>query len=242
MPPDDLLTIGAFSALCGLTVRALRHYDGIGLLAPAEVDPNTGYRRYHRGQVRQARLIRLLREVDMPIDAIRSVLVGEGDGGVRALLVEHRRRLAEQERALADAACALDHYIVKGVHVPAMTGCRLVEVNLEVADLDAARAFYEEAFDVRFHRDQHGDGPVHYHVIFGTWPGDSFFLLNVESPVDGELRRSSFGLLVDDLDAVHRHAVAGGATECAPPQDVAGLPRSSSVIDPSGNAINLYQV
>jgi predicted enzyme related to lactoylglutathione lyase len=213
---------------------------GVGLLGPAEVEPNTGYRRYHRGQVRQARLIRLLREVDMPIDAIRSVLVGEGDDGARAA----RRtppQVAEQERVLADAACALDHYIVKGVHAPAMTGCRLVEVNLQVADLDVARAFYEEAFDVRFHRDQHGDGPVHYHVVFGTWPGDSFFLLNIESPVGDELRRSSFGLLVDDLDAVHRRAVAAGATESSPPQDVAGLPRSSSVVEPSGNTINLYQ-
>ena len=38
----DLLPIGAFARLSGLTIKALRHYDEIGLLRPAEVDERTG--------------------------------------------------------------------------------------------------------------------------------------------------------------------------------------------------------
>lgn len=43
---STLVPIGRFSRLCGLTVKALRHYDEIGLLKPARVDGSTGYRYY----------------------------------------------------------------------------------------------------------------------------------------------------------------------------------------------------
>jgi DNA-binding transcriptional MerR regulator len=73
---DDLLSIGVFSLVSGLSINALRHYDELGLLQPALVDPNTGYRRYRPGQVRPARMICALRGVDMPIDAVRQALAG----------------------------------------------------------------------------------------------------------------------------------------------------------------------
>lgn len=41
-----MLTIGRFAQLSGLSVKALRHYDDMGLLAPAHVDPESGYRWY----------------------------------------------------------------------------------------------------------------------------------------------------------------------------------------------------
>ena len=46
MTSEDLLNIGAFALATGLTIPALRHYDEVGLLKPAAVDPDTGYRRY----------------------------------------------------------------------------------------------------------------------------------------------------------------------------------------------------
>lgn len=45
-----MYAIGAFAQLGGVSVRMLRHYDHIGLLVPAEVDPNTGRRLYHGDQ------------------------------------------------------------------------------------------------------------------------------------------------------------------------------------------------
>jgi len=53
--PERLLTIGQFARACGLTAKALRHYDATGLLPPAFVDPGTGYRRYSEDQVEAAR-------------------------------------------------------------------------------------------------------------------------------------------------------------------------------------------
>jgi DNA-binding transcriptional MerR regulator len=43
---EDLMSIGMFSFHSGLSIPALRHYDEVGLLPPAFVDPQTGYRRY----------------------------------------------------------------------------------------------------------------------------------------------------------------------------------------------------
>ena len=43
---EQLMPIGRFARLTGLTVKALRHYDEVGLLRPAAVDPDTGYRSY----------------------------------------------------------------------------------------------------------------------------------------------------------------------------------------------------
>lgn len=68
------LTIGELSRASGLSLKALRLYDARGLLRPAHVDALTGYRRYTAEQVEQARLIALLRRVDMPLSEIGSLL------------------------------------------------------------------------------------------------------------------------------------------------------------------------
>ena len=46
---SELMTIGRFARVTGLTVKALRHYDEVGLLRPAAVDAETGYRSYSSG-------------------------------------------------------------------------------------------------------------------------------------------------------------------------------------------------
>ncbi|GII81421.1 hypothetical protein Sru01_64030 [Sphaerisporangium rufum] len=51
----ELLTIGRFARLCRLSVKRLRHYDELGLLAPVHVDAGSGYRYYAAGQVGPAR-------------------------------------------------------------------------------------------------------------------------------------------------------------------------------------------
>ena len=62
------LSIGEFSKLTHLSVKALRHYHDVGLLVPAAVDRGSRYRRYDAAQARDAQLIRRLRALDMPID------------------------------------------------------------------------------------------------------------------------------------------------------------------------------
>ena len=55
-----LMPIGRFARSCRLSVKALRHYDELGLLEPALVDPQSGYRYYERAQARQAVMIGIL--------------------------------------------------------------------------------------------------------------------------------------------------------------------------------------
>ena len=69
----ELMTSGAFARASGLSRKALRLYDELGLLHPARVDPVTPYRFYHPGQLEQARLVAWLRRLGMPLAVIRSV-------------------------------------------------------------------------------------------------------------------------------------------------------------------------
>ena len=88
----DLLPIGRFSRLTGLTVKALRHYDEVGLLVPAAVDPDTGYRLYAPEQCARAETILRLRRLELPLDDV-AVLLDAGDPAlVRRILLDHQRR------------------------------------------------------------------------------------------------------------------------------------------------------
>jgi DNA-binding transcriptional MerR regulator len=93
---DVQLTIGEFSKMTYLSVKALRHYHDVGLLEPVAVDPATGYRRYAASQVGTAQAIRRFRDVDMPIDEVRQVLRATDDGVRQQVIVEHLERLRRQ--------------------------------------------------------------------------------------------------------------------------------------------------
>lgn len=67
------LSIGEFAQACGLTPKALRLYDELGLLPPDHVDPHSGYRSYARAQLERARLVAWLRRLGMPLARIRVV-------------------------------------------------------------------------------------------------------------------------------------------------------------------------
>jgi DNA-binding transcriptional MerR regulator len=96
----ELMSIGRFARLTGLTVKALRHYDEVGLLRPAAVDPETGYRSYGAGQVRRASAIRMLRRLELPLDDVRALLATDDPELVRRVLVDHQRRTAVRSAEL----------------------------------------------------------------------------------------------------------------------------------------------
>ncbi|WFB07246.1 MerR family transcriptional regulator [Streptomyces sp. LX-29] len=70
----EYLSIGAFARESRLSPKALRLYDRLGLLVPDHVDAATGYRWYRAEQVGRARLVALLRRLDMPLARIATVL------------------------------------------------------------------------------------------------------------------------------------------------------------------------
>jgi DNA polymerase-3 subunit beta len=98
---ESLRTIGRLARESGLSVSALRFYDGAGVLVPVSVDPGSGYRYYGPDQVVAARLVASLRRVGMPLAGIREVLARRHDpAAVDAVLDRHLHRL---EQGLADA-------------------------------------------------------------------------------------------------------------------------------------------
>jgi DNA-binding transcriptional MerR regulator len=100
---QDLISIGQFSAATRLSPKALRLYDDNGLLRPAHVDPESGYRYYRLEQLRDATLIGLLRRAGMPLAEIRRFLADPSP--VR--LVEYERSL---EREVVERREVL-HYV-----------------------------------------------------------------------------------------------------------------------------------
>jgi DNA-binding transcriptional MerR regulator len=70
----DEMSIGEFSRRSRLSAKALRLYDELGLLPPARVDQDSGYRFYEPGQLGQARLIAALRQLQVPLTEIKAVL------------------------------------------------------------------------------------------------------------------------------------------------------------------------
>ncbi|MFF5959759.1 MerR family transcriptional regulator [Streptomyces luteogriseus] len=127
----ELLTIGAFAARARLSAKALRLYDRLGLLAPAHVDEVTGYRYYRVGQAERARLVAMLRQLDMPLARIAEV-VEAGDGARAAELlgaywadvearVAGQRTLAEYLRGRLSGRSSEMHgkFAVETVETPA---------------------------------------------------------------------------------------------------------------------------
>ena len=240
MSNDSLLGIGVFALVSGLSINALRHYDELGLLKPAFVDPGTGYRRYQPEQVRQARMICALRRIDMPIDTVKQAVDDPDAEALGVLLRRHRERLVDRTQTLTRMIDVVDHYIEHGVAMPEPKTPRIVQVTINVTDLAGSIRFYLDAFEATFNEEVSS-------FILGVWPSDEFFMLTVAHEAnqhgehDGPDGRSRFGLLVGDVDAAHRRALEAGAAEVCPPADAPWKPRSSCVTDPSGNRIDLYQ-
>ena len=68
------LTVGEFARITHLSVKTLRHYHQVGLLEPAEVNPDTGYRYYTVAQIPTVQVIRRLRDLEMPVADVKAVL------------------------------------------------------------------------------------------------------------------------------------------------------------------------
>ena len=99
-----LLTIGEFARRAQLSVKALRLYERLGVLVPDHVDAHSGYRRYHERQLAVARLVAMLRRLDMPLAQVGRVLAADGPASadlVRRYWDAVERRVAAQ-RELAE--------------------------------------------------------------------------------------------------------------------------------------------
>jgi DNA-binding transcriptional MerR regulator len=99
----NLLSIGAFARMSRLSIKALRLYDQLSILQPRHTDPQSGYRYYEADQLPRARMIRTLRDMDMPLVTLRQVLAAFAASPVQAEAlvrdyVSMRKKQVEQIR------------------------------------------------------------------------------------------------------------------------------------------------
>ncbi|MFF0541977.1 MerR family transcriptional regulator [Nocardia thailandica] len=107
-----MFSIGDFARHGQVSVRMLRHYDAVGLLPPARVDPATGYRFYAAGQLARLNRIVALKELGFGLEQVARML-DEGTGGaeLRGMLASRRadleRRLAADRARLTEVEARL---------------------------------------------------------------------------------------------------------------------------------------
>jgi DNA-binding transcriptional MerR regulator len=145
------LTIGDFSKMTYLSVRALRRYHDMGALVPAEVDPTTGYRYYRPTQVATGQVIRRFRDLGMPLEQIKEILDAP-DAEVRNVLIAAHLHTMEQALEMTQRAVASLRSLLETPHpqpisveyrtVPDTSALAITE-RVAMADIDA---WWEQAF------------------------------------------------------------------------------------------------
>lgn len=148
---DALLSIGDFAKMTYLSIKALRHYHDTGLLVPADVDPETGYRRYRADQVPAAQVIRRLRDLGMPLDDVTAVLDAPDLAARNAGISAHLRRMGQQLQQAQATAASLRRLLEEppptiAVEYQATAPERVLALRSQAA-MDDSGHWWSEAFD-----------------------------------------------------------------------------------------------
>ncbi|WBB75032.1 MerR family transcriptional regulator [Micromonospora sp. WMMD1128] len=94
-----MFSIGEFAGLGRVSVRMLRHYDAIGLLRPAHVDPHSGYRFYTAVQLRLLNRVTALKDLGFSLQQVQTLIDEEVDPAeLRGMLRLRRAELAARMR------------------------------------------------------------------------------------------------------------------------------------------------
>jgi len=204
-----MLTIGRFADATGLTAKALRHYDEIGLLVPARVDPDNGYRYYGTAQIEAAVTIRRLRALELPLDEIKVLLEGDGDT-VRDRLAAHGYRVAEEAWDKQLLQLELNALVEGGGEALAVTICDIPELrlaatirHLRLVDPEGIYEMLQLAWNRLAERGVEATGPPT--ALFRGGDGDGTHLVEVGFPV-GE------GVAADHVLRVRTYPAATAAT------------------------------
>jgi DNA-binding transcriptional MerR regulator len=117
-----MFSIGEFARLGGVSVRTLRHYDEIGLLRPARVDQDTGYRGYTADQLGQLNRVMALKELGLSLTQARRLLDGITLDELNGMLILRRAQLEhelpEHQNQLLGIEARLRHIAREGARPP----------------------------------------------------------------------------------------------------------------------------
>ena len=144
---ENLVPIGKMASINHVTIPALRLYDQIGLLKPAWIDPESGYRYYDLGQNARLDTISYMKELGMSLDEIKDVLKKEDVVLIEEILARKNEQLHQQMRELKSRHDAVERAIasMERYRKSPLTGT----ISLEYIDrrriwgIPCSRNFYE---------------------------------------------------------------------------------------------------
>ncbi|MEO6470101.1 MAG: MerR family transcriptional regulator [Acidimicrobiia bacterium] len=245
--------IGEIAEATGMTVRALRYYEEIGLLTPiARTD--AGHRLYGTDAVERLYRISLLRQLGVPLAGIRAG-VADPSADLHSLMEDH---LAVVETRLADETRLRGRLVqligtlsatedTTGDLLNVLEDMTMLETTLTRRISILVYADMEAAFDYLIRVYGFGPGELMRdpdgNVVHGEiHAGDGEFWLHMESEEFGLRSPQHLGgasatmaVMVDDVDEHYRHATAEGATIRYEPVDQDYGYREYSAVDPEGH-------
>lgn len=180
--------VGQLARRTGLTVRALHHYDDIGLLVPSGRTPS-GHRLYTRDDVERLQQIQSLRLMGFPLDEVKRLLSG-ARLSLRRVVDLHLVRLQEQivmQTRLAGRLSSLSQRLERDHDVTTDALCQMIEAMTSMEkyftaeQLDTLRIRREEATEQRVREVEREWGElipaVQHHMNAGTPPDSAEVLV-----------------------------------------------------------------
>lgn len=229
-----LMTSGEFARASRLSPKALRLYDELGLLSPAEVDPVTGYRRYAPGQLEQARLVAWLRRLGMPLARIRA-LIAVPRTAAAADLAAYWQQAEAEESARRDLATFLIGYL-------SGRGTSMSDINQQLIIRYAVRS------DIGLERDVNEDSAYASARLLAVADGmgghaagevASAAVIDALRPLDTEIPA---GELLDALDHAVRTAGSTLRDMAASDPSLAGMGTTLTALVVSGSQLGLVHI
>jgi len=253
MGNEEVRRIGEIADATNLTVRTLHYYEEIGLLAPT-ARSSAGHRLYGTEAVEQLYRISMLRQLGLSLEQVCAI-VETADTDVRSLIADHlaaiEARLVAENRLRSRLLRLVDTLEsgedTTGDLLSVLEDMNMLETTLDrriailvYEDIEAAFDYLTRVFGFgpgKLMRDLDGD------VVHGEiQAGDGEFWLHMESEPFGLRSPRNLGgasgtmaIMVDDVDAHHRHAVAQGATIRYEPIDQPYGYREYSAVDLEGH-------
>ena len=224
-PGDNLMRIGEVARMFNLSAGSIRHYERLGLLNPAFVDEESGYRYYGPRQLSILNNISYLRVLGMPLDQIKTLVTERGVEGMERQLASQlelvRERIGELRGIQRELERRLD--ILSDAMGSELDVVKLVETpELRIATLEDASEL-TGAFDLELQIRRLQQGQSHTLVFLGN--------LGVQVSRERLLRRDVTGhdrvfLILDDGDDYRGETETVPAGTCVTVRFRGGHPQS----------------
>jgi DNA-binding transcriptional MerR regulator len=222
-----MFTIGDFAGLGRVSVRMLRHYDAIGLLRPAHVDPHSGYRYYTAAQLPVLNRVIALKDLGFTLQQVKTMIEDKvGPAELRGMLRLRRAELAAQVERDAARLAQVDsrlrlietegHMDTGDVVVKEVPGVRVAELSATAAGYDDAASISDNLSPL-YPRlmglmEQHGipmtGAPIGYYEPAPAGPGDETISVHAAFPIAPGAGSPGLGFDVVDLPPLGLAATA----------------------------------